>query len=50
MTGLNRPPSFAGSRYHALRCLVKKPIDFVELSNRMREFLDHRAAELKKAA
>ena len=40
MTGLNQPPGFAGSRYAAHRAVVKKPIDFVELSHRLREYLD----------
>jgi PAS domain S-box-containing protein len=40
MTGLNQPPDFAGSKHSSLRSVVKKPIDFVELSHRLRSFLD----------
>jgi PAS domain S-box-containing protein len=50
MTGLNRPPGFEGSRFQSLRRLVRKPIDFVELSGRLREFLDRRSVEIKQAA
>jgi PAS domain S-box-containing protein len=40
MTGLSQPPSFSGSGYASLRSVVSKPINFVELSHRMRGFLD----------
>ncbi|HXC97705.1 MAG TPA: ATP-binding protein, partial [Verrucomicrobiae bacterium] len=44
MTGLNQPPSFAGSQFAPRRALVKKPIDFVELSHQLRKQLDGVAA------
>jgi CheY-like chemotaxis protein len=40
MTGLNQPPNLSGSRYAARRAVFQKPIDFIELSHRMRKFLD----------
>jgi DNA-binding NtrC family response regulator len=40
MTGLNQPPDLSGSRHAPLRSVFRKPIDFVELSQRMREVLD----------
>jgi two-component system cell cycle sensor histidine kinase/response regulator CckA len=40
MTGLNQPPNLSLSRYAAKRAVFQKPIDFVELSHRMRKFLD----------
>jgi PAS domain S-box-containing protein len=40
MTGLNAPPDFSRSKYAALRRVVSKPIDFVQLSVRLRELLD----------
>ena len=40
MTGPNEPPGFAGSRFAARRAIIKKPIEFVELSHRLREQLD----------
>jgi CheY-like chemotaxis protein len=40
MTGLNLPPDLSGSHYAKLRTVVQKPINFVELSHQMREFLD----------
>jgi PAS domain S-box-containing protein len=40
MTGLNQPPNLTGSRYAARRAVFQKPINFVELSHRMRKFLD----------
>lgn len=43
MTGLNQPPSFAGSHYASRRSVIRKPIDFVDLSHRLREQLDARA-------
>lgn len=39
VTGLNQPPSFSGSRYALQRAVCQKPINFVELSHRLREFL-----------
>jgi PAS domain S-box-containing protein len=47
MTGMNQPPSFAGSHFAAHRVVVKKPIDFVELSQRLREQLDPVTATAK---
>jgi two-component system, cell cycle sensor histidine kinase and response regulator CckA len=43
MTGLNQPPSFIGSRFAPLRAVVLKPINFSELSHRLRGFLDQPA-------
>ncbi len=43
MTGLNQPPDFTGTKYSSRRSVVKKPIDFVELSHRLRNFLDEPA-------
>ena len=40
VTGLEPPPDLSRSRYAALRAVVSKPIDFVQLSHRLREFLD----------
>jgi len=40
MTGLNQPPSFAGSKFAAHRAVIRKPIEFAELSHRLRERLD----------
>jgi PAS domain S-box-containing protein len=40
MTGLNQPPNFLDSRYASRRAVFQKPLDFVELSHRMRKFLD----------
>jgi CheY-like chemotaxis protein len=40
VTGLNQPPSFNGSRYAQHRAVCQKPINFVELSHRLRDFLD----------
>ena len=40
MTGLNQPPDLSGSRHAPLRSVFRKPIDFVELSQRMRQILD----------
>lgn len=40
VTGLNQPPSFSGSRYAPQRAVCQKPINFVELSHRLRDFLD----------
>ena len=44
VTGLNHPPSFAGSRFAPKRAVCQKPIDFVELSHRLRDFLEDRDA------
>jgi hypothetical protein len=41
MTGLNQPPDLSGSRHARRRAVVQKPINFVELSHQMRDFLDH---------
>ncbi len=41
MTGLNQPPDLTASRYAPLRNVFQKPIDFVQLSHRLRKFLDH---------
>jgi PAS domain S-box-containing protein len=40
MTGLNPLPDLTASRYAALRTIVQKPINFPELSRRLRQFLD----------
>jgi PAS domain S-box-containing protein len=40
MTGLNQAPDLTGSRYAEKRSVFHKPIDFIELSHRMRKFLD----------
>ena len=40
MTGLNQLPDFAGSPHAARRAVVRKPIDFPELSQCLRQFLD----------
>jgi PAS domain S-box-containing protein len=40
MTGLNQPPNFSGSTYEPLRAVISKPINFFELSHRLRGFLD----------
>lgn len=40
MTGLSQPPDFTGSMYEALRAVISKPINFFELSHRLRGFLD----------
>ncbi len=39
VTGLNQPPSFSSSRYAPRRAVCQKPINFVELSHRLRDFL-----------
>jgi len=39
VTGLNQPPTFTGSRYAPHRAVFQKPIDFVELSHRLRDLL-----------
>lgn len=40
MTGLNQPPDLAAFRHAPLRFVFQKPINFVELSHRLRNFLD----------
>jgi PAS domain S-box-containing protein len=40
VTGLNPAPDLSRSRYLPLRAVMSKPIDFVQLSHRMRQFLD----------
>lgn len=40
VTGLNQPPEFVSSRYAEHRAVMQKPINFVELSHRLRSFLD----------
>jgi PAS domain S-box-containing protein len=40
VTGLNHPPSFSGSRFAPKRAVCQKPINFVELSHRLRDFLE----------
>ncbi len=49
MTGLNHPPSFEASPHAARRAVVTKPVDFVELSHRIRKFLDASPARPKRA-
>jgi two-component system, cell cycle sensor histidine kinase and response regulator CckA len=44
VTGLNPTPSLLLSRYAPLRAVLTKPIDFVQLSHRLRQFLDKPAA------
>jgi CheY-like chemotaxis protein len=39
VTGLNQPPNFKGSRYAPRRAVCQKPINFVELSHQLRDFL-----------
>jgi PAS domain S-box-containing protein len=48
MTGLNQPPDLAAFRHAPLRFVIQKPINFVELSNLLRQFLDHNREEVKK--
>jgi two-component system cell cycle sensor histidine kinase/response regulator CckA len=40
MTGLNQPPDLAASRHAPRRFVFQKPINFVELSHCLRQFLD----------
>ena len=49
MTGLNQPPDFAASPYAPLRATFQKPINFVELSQRLRKFFDQRDRETPAA-
>jgi PAS domain S-box-containing protein len=41
MTGLNQPPDLSASPHAPLRFVFQKPVNFVELSHRLRKFLDH---------
>jgi PAS domain S-box-containing protein len=41
MTGLNQPPDLTASRHASLREVFQKPINFIELSQCLRIFLDH---------
>ena len=52
MTGLNEPPDFLNSRYAGRRAVLQKPIDFIDLSRRLRNFLDkpHGPSPRKPAA
>ena len=50
MTGLNEPPSFAGSHYAARRAVIRKPLDFVDLSHRLRDYLDERPLDSCKGS
>jgi PAS domain S-box-containing protein len=45
VTGLNPAPNLLHSRFAALRAVMSKPVDFVQLSHRMREFLDKPASD-----
>jgi PAS domain S-box-containing protein len=40
MTGLNQPPDFDYSPHAARRAVIRKPLDFADLSRRLRLFLD----------
>jgi two-component system cell cycle sensor histidine kinase/response regulator CckA len=40
MTGLNQPPDFATSKVYRRRAVISKPVNFVELSHRLRHFLE----------
>lgn len=40
MTGLNQPPGFANSPFTQRRMVIRKPIDFAELSRQLRRFLE----------
>lgn len=40
ITGLNEPPNLSGSRHASRRAVFQKPINFVELSRRLRKLLD----------
>jgi two-component system, cell cycle sensor histidine kinase and response regulator CckA len=46
MTGLNQPPDFIASPHASLRTVVQKPINFPELSRRLRRFLDQSNSKL----
>jgi PAS domain S-box-containing protein len=40
VTGLNAPPDISASKYAARRRVISKPVDFVNLSARLRELLE----------
>ncbi len=40
VTGLNPAPNLLQSRYAPLRAVLSKPIDFVQLSKKLRQFLE----------
>jgi CheY-like chemotaxis protein len=40
MTGLNQPPDLSASKYASRRMVVQKPINFVNLSHCLRQFLE----------
>lgn len=40
MTGLNAPPDLSRSKFAPRRRVISKPLDFVQLSHRLRELLD----------
>lgn len=40
ITGLNQPPNLLHSRYAMKRAVFQKPIDFIELSHRLRKLLE----------
>ena len=44
MTGLNQPPDLSASRHAPLREVFQKPINFIELSQCLRQFLDRQDA------
>lgn len=48
ITGLNEPPNISGSRYGARRAVFQKPINFVELSRRLRKLLDAPNGQARK--
>jgi CheY-like chemotaxis protein len=48
ITGLNEPPNLTGSPYAARRAIFQKPINFVELSRRLRKLLDDPADQTSK--
>jgi two-component system cell cycle sensor histidine kinase/response regulator CckA len=41
MTGLSAPPDMSASKYASRRRVIAKPVDFAQLSVKMRELLDH---------
>jgi len=49
ITGLNQLPTFAGSRFASRRAILRKPLDFVDLSHRLREFLESAAPPIEEA-
>jgi len=48
MTGLNQAPDLSNSPYAVRRAVLAKPIDFVELSHRLRKFLDQPNGQLHR--